>query len=91
MIARSRSATGPFETLSDTTGAGNSVILEADERWIAPGHNAIIEDDKGQNLMLYHAVDAMRPREKDSDEINTRRVMLVSNIEWINGWPRIKR
>jgi arabinan endo-1,5-alpha-L-arabinosidase len=39
--------------------------------------------------MVYHAVDARRPREKPTDEINTRRVMLIDRIEWRNGWPVI--
>lgn len=89
MVARSRSATGPFETLADATGAANSVILEADARWIAPGHNAVIEDEKKQHWILYHAVDAKRPREKESDDINSRRVMLIKKLQWADGWPRM--
>lgn len=90
MVARSRSATGPFETLAQATGAANSVILEADARWIAPGHNAVIEDDNGQHWILYHAVYARRSRDKESDDINSRRVMLVDKLEWVDGWPRIR-
>ncbi|MBL0923090.1 MAG: family 43 glycosylhydrolase [Sphingomonadaceae bacterium] len=88
MVARSRNATGPFETRAEVTGAKNSVILEADERWIAPGHNAVIQDVEGRHWILYHAVDIKRPREKDSDDINTRRVMLIDRLEWADGWPR---
>lgn len=91
MVARSRSATGPFQTMADATGSANSVILEADSRWIAPGHNAVIEDDQGRNRILYHAVDALRPKEKDTDDINSRRVMLVGKLDWVNGWPRVKQ
>jgi arabinan endo-1,5-alpha-L-arabinosidase len=90
MVARSRNATGPFETLAETTGVQNSVILEADNRWIAPGHNAIIQDERGRYWILYHAVDANKPREKDADDINSRRVMLVKEVEWVDGWPRMK-
>ncbi len=90
MVARSRNATGPFETLAETTGAQNSVILEADNRWIAPGHNAIIQDESGSYSILYHAVDANKPREKESDDVNSRRVMLVKEVEWVDGWPKMK-
>jgi arabinan endo-1,5-alpha-L-arabinosidase len=90
MVARSRNATGPFVTLAETTGAQNSVILEADNRWIAPGHNSMVQDAKGRHWILYHAVDANRPREKDTDDINSRRVMLVKEVEWIDGWPKMK-
>lgn len=89
MVARSRSATGPFETLADVTGAKHSVILEADQSWIAPGHNAVIQDEEGRHWILYHAVDVKYPREKESDDINTRRVMLLDQLMWADGWPRI--
>ena len=39
MVARSRSATGPFETLEKATGKAHSIILEKRGYWIAPGHN----------------------------------------------------
>lgn len=91
MVARSRNANGPFETLAQATGAKNSVILEADARWVAPGHNSVIEDSEGRTFIAYHAVDARRPREKDSDDINSRRVMLISELEWKDGWPRVVR
>ena len=89
LVARSRSATGPFETLAAATGAANSVILEANAKWIAPGHNGIVTDARGDDWMIYHAVDARRPRAKPSDEVNTRRIMLIDRIEWVGGWPRV--
>lgn len=89
LVARSKQATGPFETLAEATGAPNSVILEANAAWILPGHNAIATDRKGDDWIVYHAVDAKRPRSKDSDEINSRRIMLIDRIEWVDGWPRV--
>jgi arabinan endo-1,5-alpha-L-arabinosidase len=90
MVARSRSPTGPFETLASATGARSSVILERSGSWIAPGHNSIVRDSRGVDWMLYHAVDGRRPRARPQDEINTRRIMLVDRIVWRNGWPRIE-
>jgi arabinan endo-1,5-alpha-L-arabinosidase len=90
LVARSRSATGPFETLAAATGAPNSVIVERRGHWLAPGHNSIIQDTEGADWMLYHAVDTERPRSKPSDEVNTRRVMLLDRIVWRDGWPRIE-
>ncbi len=84
MVARSRSALGPFEVHPDNGG----VILEASPGWIAPGHNALIEA-KGETLILYHAVDAARPRSRPEDEVNTRRVMLVAPLGWRSGWPEV--
>ena len=89
MVARSRSATGPFETLAAATGAPNSVILKANAKWIAPGHNAIVTDARGGDWIVYHAVDARRPRARDGDEVNSRRIMLIDRIEWVDGWPRV--
>lgn len=85
LVARSRSATGPFEPLSP-----NPVILEQRGIWVAPGHNAIVTDARGTDWMVYHAVDARRPRTKASDEINTRRILLIDKIDWTDGWPRIE-
>ncbi len=90
MVARSRSATGPFETLAAATGAPNSVILERRGIWVAPGHNSVIEDGRGDHWLLYHAVDSRRPRSRETDEVNTRRVMLLDRLVWRGGWPRVE-
>lgn len=90
MVARSRSATGPFETLEHASGKAHSIVLERSGYWIAPGHNSVVADRTGDDWIVYHAVDARRPREKPTDELNTRRVMLIDRIEWSGGWPVIK-
>ena len=89
MVARSRSATGPFQTLEQATGKRHGIILEKNALWHAPGHNAVVTDAAGQDWMVYHAVDNRRPRRKPTDEPNTRRVMLIDRIEWRGGWPTI--
>lgn len=87
LVARSRSATGPFETLEQATGAPHSIILQKSARWNAPGHNAVITDAAGQDWIVYHAVDVRNPRQTPTDEINRRRIMLIDWIDWRNGWP----
>jgi arabinan endo-1,5-alpha-L-arabinosidase len=89
LIARSRSATGPFETLAAATGAPSSVLLERRGNWVAPGHNSVAEDRSGDHWILYHAVDSRRPRSKPTDDVNTRRVMLLDRLVWREGWPRL--
>jgi len=89
MVARSRNATGPFETLEQADGTPHSIILEKHGSWFAPGHNSVATDDRGNDWIVYHAVDVRRPKEKATDDINTRRVMLVDRIEWRKGWPVI--
>ena len=90
MVARATSPTGPFETLGAATGTPSSVILARRGQWVAPGHNSVIQDAQGADWMVYHAVDARRPRTKPTDEPNTRRVMLVDRIVWRDGWPRVE-
>ncbi len=90
MVARSRNATGPFESFAGASGPTRSVILEQGNNWVAPGHNAIVRDARGDDWILYHAVDKRKSRSKDSDEINTRRIMLIDPIVWRNGWPRVE-
>ena len=90
MVARSRSATGPFQTLEQTKGIPHSIILEKRGHWHAPGHNSVAHDDQGYDWLVYHAVDLRRPRTKPTDEVNTRRVMLIDRIDWEAGWPRVR-
>lgn len=76
LVARSRSATGPFEKLGRP-------ILEAKGRWFAPGHNSVAVDGRGRGWIVYHAVDSERP----GTPINTRRIMLIDRLVWKDGWP----
>ena len=90
MVARSKSATGPFETLEQAKGVPHSIVLAKHAKWLAPGHNSIITDaSRHRDWIVYHAVDSNRPRTKSGDEVNTRRVMLIDRIHWRGGWPVI--
>jgi arabinan endo-1,5-alpha-L-arabinosidase len=82
MVARSRSATGPFEVRPGP-------ILAARGNWLAPGHNSVVADERGDDWIVYHAVDRSRPRAKPTDEVNTRRIMLIDRIVWKDGWPTV--
>jgi arabinan endo-1,5-alpha-L-arabinosidase len=89
MVARSTSATGPFETLEQAKGVPHSLMLFKSERWLAPGHNTIVTDKAGDVWIVYHAIDVNRPRQRQEDEINSRRIMLIDRIEWKDGWPYV--
>ena len=91
MVARSRSATGPFQTLAQATGARTSAILERGGQWNAPGHNSVVTDARGDDWIIYHAVDVRRPRSRETDDVNTRRVMLIDRLVYVDGWPRVER
>jgi len=89
MVARSRSATGPFETLEEARGVPHSLMLFKSERWLAPGHNCIVTDKAGQVWIIYHAIDVNKPRQTQEDEINSRRILMIDPIEWRDGWPHV--
>jgi len=94
MIARSKSATGKFETLAQATGAGNSVILEKNDEWLAPGHNSVITDDKGDEWIFYHAINTKKRNVETGEAIggdrDVRRVMLLNRLIYKNGWVRVE-
>jgi arabinan endo-1,5-alpha-L-arabinosidase len=89
MVARSNSATGPFETLEQAKGVPHSLMLFKSERWLAPGHNSIVFDKAGDVWIVYHAIDVNRPRQTQDDEINSRRILLIDRIQWKDGWPHV--
>ena len=88
LVARSRSATGPFETLAAATGRPQSVIVERNGAWVAPGHNSVVRDARGDDWIVYHAVD---PRRSGSapGEVNTRRVLLLDRLVYRDSWPAL--
>jgi arabinan endo-1,5-alpha-L-arabinosidase len=89
MVARSRDAMGPFETLEEAKGVPHSLMLFKSERWLAPGHNCVVTDKAGETWIIYHAIDVNRPRQTQDDEINSRRILMIDHIEWRDGWPHV--
>ena len=93
LVARSKSPTGPFETLAQATGAPDSAVVRRSDLWIAPGHNSVIADAAGEHWIAYHAIDASRPY---MNSVNgggdrfVRRVMLIDRLVWRDGWPRVE-
>jgi arabinan endo-1,5-alpha-L-arabinosidase len=81
MVARSESHLGPFVKYRTVKGGGP--ILEANDRYNAPGHNSIITDEAGQDWILYHAIDREQPQKG--------RILLMDKIEWKDGWPIINQ
>lgn len=83
LVARSRGAMGPFETLP-------GLVHAAKGNWLAPGHNSVVMDKRGQFWSLYHAVDTRNPRSTPQADINSRRVMLIEPLVWKNGMPKVR-
>jgi arabinan endo-1,5-alpha-L-arabinosidase len=84
MVARSRSAQGPFERLSEAQKTNSSAILVKNKVWLAPGHNSVITDEAGQDWIVYHAI-ALDPVLKSRG-----RIMLIDRLHYKNGWPFIE-
>jgi arabinan endo-1,5-alpha-L-arabinosidase len=74
LVARARSALGPFEDRAEP-------VLERSGAWLAPGHGSVVTDDAGDHWMLYHAIDAVRP---------AGRLLLLDRIDYVDGWPRMR-
>ena len=86
MVARATSPLGPFTRLGTTNGNNSSVILGPGGSWIAPGHNAIITDNAGDDWIVYHAVDPLRPTFPGG----TRRLLLIDRLRYnTDGWPYV--
>lgn len=82
MVARSKHPEGPFIRYSEANGTKSSVILQANKRWMAPGHNSVAMDHAGNLWMYYHAIGR-----EQFNHGNYSRVMLRDLIRFKNGWP----
>lgn len=80
MIARAKSPFGPFQRLGEANHTNNSVILEKNEQWFAPGHNSIFRDEKGHIYIAYHAISATK---------KGGRVLMISPVVYKKGWPMV--
>lgn len=83
MVARADNPFGPFIRLSEATGSAESAILEKDSTWLAPGHNSLFRDNKGDLYIAYHAVWQSEVKARAP----FRRVMLIKRVVYKNGWP----
>jgi serine/threonine protein kinase len=73
LVARSRSATGPFQR------AGSNPIIAANNYFNAPGHGTVFQTSSGSYLILYHAM--------ERSDANHLRYLLLDRVRWEGGWP----
>jgi arabinan endo-1,5-alpha-L-arabinosidase len=83
MVARSKNAAGPFVRLGEAEKINNSAVIVKNESWLAPGHNAVVTDDAGQDWIVYHAFSS------DPSLKSKGRIMLIDQLQYKNGWPYI--
>lgn len=89
MVARSRSATGPFEMRRLAAGQPTTPILVRNDRWRAPGHNSVVTDAAGHDWLAYHAISTQRQKfdAVNEEQEDTRRVLLLDRLDYVAGWP----
>lgn len=75
-VGRSPDVRGPYVDADGVAllAGGGTLVVDADERWRGPGHNAIL----GEAYNVFHAYDA------NASGIPTLR---ISELRWIDGWP----
>ena len=86
VVGRSESLLGPYVDASgqDLRSGGGTPVLERNDTWVGPGHNAIVQDDAGTDWIVYHAIPKDDPRLGNG--VN-RRPALLDCITWVDGWP----
>lgn len=80
-VGRSRGITGPY---ADAEGkpmmeGGGTRLIEGTSRWRGPGHEGLLMQPGGPDLMVFHAYDGTTGRPS----------LQISTIEWTGGWPHI--
>lgn len=87
-VGRSDDLLGPYldREGADLRFGGGEIILQRNEDWVGPGHNAVVNDDAGHDWMIYHAID---PEDHALPNGATKRPVLIDRIEWTNGWPSV--
>ncbi|HEX8231631.1 MAG TPA: family 43 glycosylhydrolase, partial [Chloroflexia bacterium] len=97
---RSTNPLGPFldefghsmdERVSGARAGGHLVISMNGNRWVGPGHNAIISDTAGTDWFFYHAIDRGNAYFNNPNPFNiNKRPMMLDRLDWFNGWPTVR-
>lgn len=86
VVLRSRNVLGPYVDRKGVSMLDNGfeLVLDRDDKFTGPGHNAgIIEDDAGQTWMYYHAYQL--------SHLDLHRQSMLDRVLWDEeGWPYIE-
>ena len=86
VVGRSENLLGPYfdKSGNDMLEHGFSIVINHNERFTGTGHcSKIVQDDEGNDWILYHAFD-------NTDPSGGRKLML-DNVRWDRaGWPFIR-
>lgn len=88
VVARADHPEGPFIPRARAIGTPDSVVLECNDRWLAPGHNAIVTDTADDDWLVYHAYDLNKQTfDKNGKRKLAGRELLIDKIVWKDQWP----
>ena len=81
VVGRAREIAGPYV---DAAGkpmleGGGTRLTQGTSLWRGPGHEGILLQPGGPDLMVFHAYDGSTGRP----------ALHISTIVWENGWPRV--
>jgi arabinan endo-1,5-alpha-L-arabinosidase len=81
MVGRSRTVTGPYLDASGTPmlEGGGTPLLLANSRWIGPGGESLLLQQKDGDIIVYHAYDAT----------TGHAFLQISTVAWVGGWPKV--
>lgn len=78
MEARSRNPTGPFQIFPENNG----VIIQSNDKWLAPGHNSVIRDDKSVDWIVYHAY---HPTDRARGRVMIMNRLVYGSDDWVRA------
>lgn len=92
-VGRAKSIRGPYVDKDgvDLMSGGGTALLQANadgegKRFVGPGHNAVIADDRGRDWIVYHAIDPDDPTLMNGA---SKRPLMIDPLEWKDGWPAV--
>lgn len=84
VVGRSDNLFGPYLDKHGKSMMDNQheIVIQKNSKFVGTGHNSeIVQDDKGQDWMLYNAVSADNPR---------GRVLMLDQVKWKEDWPYVE-
>ncbi len=81
VVGRSKNMFGPYLDKYGKSMMENhhEIVIQKNAKFVGTGHNSeIVQDNKGQDWMLYHAV---------SVDNTKGRVLMLDQIKWKDDWP----
>jgi arabinan endo-1,5-alpha-L-arabinosidase len=81
VVGRSRDITGPYIDASGKAmlDGGGTRMTQSTSLWRGPGHEGVLLQSGGPDLMAFHTYDGSTGRQ----------TLQISTMQWTDGWPRV--